>query len=103
MAVKDDVVAIMKEFHAAKKYIGLCCIAPILAAKVFGKNSGGEGAQLTLGSKGTEADWPYQGAIDAANSFGNEMVETEIDGIVHDEKNKMVTAPAYMKGTASPA
>lgn len=69
----------MKEFHAAKKYIGLCCISPILAAKVFGKNSGGNGAKLTLGCKGSESDWPYQGAIDAASGFGNDMVEVDID------------------------
>lgn len=103
MAVKDDVTAVLKEFHAAQKYIGLCCIAPILAAKVFGSNSGGEGAKITLGSKGSEEDWPYQGSIDAATSFGNDMVEADIDAVVHDEKNKIVTAPAYMKGTATPA
>lgn len=103
MAVKDDVASVMKEFHAAQKYMGLCCISPILAAKVFGKNSGGQGAKLTLGSKGGEDAWPYQGSIDAASSFGNDMVEVEIDGAVHDEKNKIITAPAYMKGTATPA
>lgn len=103
MAVKDDVVSVIKEFHAAQKYMGLCCISPIIAAKVLGKGSGGHGAKMTLGAKGSEEDWPYQGSIDAASSFGNEMVESDIDGAVHDEKNKIVTAPAYMKGTASPA
>merc|ERR1719240_1482840 len=103
MAVKYDVASVMNEFHAAQKYMGLCCISPILAAKVFGKNSGGQGAKLTLGSKGGEDAWPYQGSIDAASSFGNDMVEVEIDGAVHDEKNKIITAPAYMKGTATPA
>ena len=103
MEVKADVATVMKEFHAAQKYMGLCCISPILAAKVFGKNSGGSGAKMTLGAKGSEEEWPYQGSIDAASSFGNDMVETDINGTVHDEANKIVTAPAYMKGTASPA
>lgn len=56
---------------------------------------------MTLGCKGDE--WPYNGSIDAAASFGNELVDCDIDGIVHDEANKVVTAPAYMKGTASPS
>ena len=103
MTVMSDVATVMKEFHTAQKYIGLCCISPIIAAKVFGKKSGGEGAKLTLGSKGSEEEWPYQGSIDAADSFGNEMVEVDLDSVVHDKKNRIVTAPAYMKGTATPA
>ena len=38
MAVMQDVASVMKDFHVAQKYMGLCCISPILAAKVFGKN-----------------------------------------------------------------
>ena len=74
MTVHNDVSAVMKDFHAAKKYIGLCCISPIVAAKVFGTKSGGPGLKLTLGCRGD--DWPYNGSIDAATSFGNELVET---------------------------
>ena len=36
----------LQEFHKAKKPIGLCCIAPILAAKVF------PGVTITLGKDG---------------------------------------------------
>jgi len=31
------------------------------------------------------------------------MIETKIDEVVHDEENKIVSTPAYMKGTATPA
>ena len=72
----------------------MCCISPIIAAKVFGN------AKLTLGKRGDA--WPYNGSIDAAASFGNEMVEIDINEIVVDEINRIVTAPAYMKGTALP-
>lgn len=61
----------------------MSCIAPIIAAKVFGSKSGGPGAKLTLGSKGE--NWPYQDAIDAATSFGNELVETQINEVCIDE------------------
>jgi enhancing lycopene biosynthesis protein 2 len=54
---------------------------------------------MTLGGRGD--DWPYNGSIDAASSFGNELVESDLDGIVIDEVNNLVTAPAYMKGPAS--
>lgn len=98
--MKDDVASVLKDFHSNGKQIGLCCISPVLAAKVFGKNSGGPGAKMTLGCRGDE--WPYNGSIDAASSFGNEMVECDLDKVVHDAENKIVTAPAYMKDTATP-
>ena len=31
------------------------------------------GVTLTLGNSGSEADWPYQGSIEAAKSFGANM------------------------------
>ena len=76
MEVQQDVSDCLKDFHANQKYIAMCCISPVIAAKVFGKNSGGPGAKLTLGGRG--ADWPYNGSIDAALSFGNELVETNL-------------------------
>ena len=48
MSVKPDVERILKEFHSAKKPIGLCCISPIIAAKVFGS----QGVKITLGKPG---------------------------------------------------
>jgi enhancing lycopene biosynthesis protein 2 len=44
--VNEDVVRVLKDFHKAKKPIGLCCIAPVLAAKVF------DSVTITLGRKG---------------------------------------------------
>ena len=38
MAVNPEVARVIKEFHAAGKPMALCCIAPILAAKVLGSN-----------------------------------------------------------------
>ena len=72
----------------------------MVAAKVFGKKSGGPGLKMTLGCRGDQ--WPYNGAIEASTSFGNEMVELDLSEVCHDETNKVVTAAAYMKGTAKP-
>lgn len=90
----------MKDFHSSQKHIGLCCISPIIAAKVFGTASGGPGLKLTLGCRGD--NWPYNGSIDAAKSFGNELVEVDLNGICYDEQNKVTTSPAYMRGDAKP-
>ena len=64
MTVDKEFEEVLRDFKAQKKVIGLTCISPIVAAKVFGK----DGVKLTLGCKGDE--WPYAGSIDAASSFG---------------------------------
>jgi enhancing lycopene biosynthesis protein 2 len=48
--VNEDVVRVLKDFHKAKKPIGLCCIAPVLAAKVFNN------VTITLGKKGNKCN-----------------------------------------------
>lgn len=48
MTVNSEVERVIKEFHGAKKPIGFCCIAPMLAAKVLG----GSGVTITLGKAG---------------------------------------------------
>ena len=49
-----------------------------------------------MGRKGDEAEWPYGGAIDAAKSFGANMVEMDVNEALVDEQNKIVTTPAFM-------
>lgn len=49
--VHEDVVRVLKDFHKAKKPIGLCCIAPVLAAKVLGN------VTITLGRKGKKQNF----------------------------------------------
>ena len=60
MNVTPETERIISGFHGAGKPMALCCIAPILAAKVLGDKA----PSLTLGSTGSEADWPYQGSIE---------------------------------------
>ena len=71
MTVIPEVERVLTTFHGAGKPLALCCIAPVLAARVLGAAS----PSLTLGNTGSEADWPYQGAIEAAESFGANMVK----------------------------
>lgn len=53
MTVIPEVERVLKDFHGAKKPIGLCCIAPMLAAKVLG----GSGVTITLGKSGRPSVW----------------------------------------------
>jgi len=92
MTVEPDVERIITSFHSAGKPLALCCIAPILAAKVLG----GSAPTLTLGNCGDEKDWPYQGAIEAAKSFGANMELKGVEEVCVDADNKIVTTPAFM-------
>jgi enhancing lycopene biosynthesis protein 2 len=82
--VNPDVARLVSEMHAAKKPIGLACIAPVLAARILGRHH----PQLTIGTD--------EGTADAINSMGGRHVNTDPTGVCVDEANRLVTAPCYM-------
>jgi len=85
--VHPEVERVVKEFHAAKKPIAMCCIAPVIAARVLGAEDRG-GCRLTVG-----------GASDASaavEKMGARHVASPVEGAVVDEANLLVTSPAYM-------
>lgn len=54
------VADVLKRFHSAGKPIGLCCISPVLAAKVI------PGVTVTVGGEEEEGGvWPYAGTAGA--------------------------------------
>lgn len=81
-----EVVAAVKAFHAAGKPIGVICIAPAMLAAAL-KGSGIH-AKLTVGAK--------SGASDGVEALGARHEVCPVEGIVVDEKNKIVSTPAYM-------
>lgn len=83
MTVNKDVLAFTQAMHEAKKPVGLMCIAPAMAAAIFGND-----VQCTIGSDEETAQ--------AIESMGAEHVACSVDDIVVDERNKLVTTPAYM-------
>ena len=91
MAVDPEVQRVLQDFHGAGKPIALCCIAPIIAAKVFGAK-----VNLTLGKSGDESQWPYGGSLEAAASFGATVDPKEVSEVCVDSQMKIVTSPAYM-------
>ena len=81
--VQPEVLALAQAFAAAKKPVGLICIAPALAAKIYGP-----GVICTIGNDPDTAA--------ALTEMGVQHEECAVDDIVEDPQNKLVTTPAYM-------
>lgn len=94
MTVHPDVERAIKAFHTAHKPIGLCCIAPVIAAKVLGTASGGPGCSVTVGHAPPVAE--------AIAAWGSRSVPVAVTEAHADETNRLFTAPAYMDDHATP-
>jgi len=71
--VDCDVSRVIQSFHTAKKPIGLCCIAPVLAAKCI------PGVEVTVGSAcGDGGKWPYAEVAGALEKCGAKHVEKDV-------------------------
>jgi enhancing lycopene biosynthesis protein 2 len=84
--VDPEVARLVKEMHSAGKTTAFMCIAPVIAAKVLGEFE----PQLTAGNNA--------GIAAALEKMGAKNIESEVDGIVIDKKNKIVSTPAYIIG-----
>jgi enhancing lycopene biosynthesis protein 2 len=81
--VQPDVLAATQAFVKAGKPVGLICIAPALAARIFGA-----GVTCTIGTDHETAQ--------AMTAMGAVHAECAVDDIVIDTQHKLVTTPAYM-------
>lgn len=95
--VRDEVRLALEAFASQKKPIGLCCIAPVLAAVVFKNRQ----LKLTVGGAGAGEDWPYAGTVQQVQSLGCVHVECQVGQVLVDREHQVVTTPAFMSGTAS--
>ncbi|XP_018613557.1 glutamine amidotransferase-like class 1 domain-containing protein 3, mitochondrial [Scleropages formosus] len=92
--VIEDVERVLKDFHKAGKPIGLCCISPVLAAKVL------PGVEVTVGyEEEAGGRWPYAGTAEAITSLGAKHCVKDVTEAHVDQKNKVVTSPAFMCDT----
>ncbi|WP_252180611.1 isoprenoid biosynthesis glyoxalase ElbB [Endozoicomonas sp. 4G] len=83
LTVQSDVSFAVKSFAEAGKPVGLMCIAPAIAGRIFG-----EGVLATIGNDAETAA--------ALEQTGVKHVECAVDDIVVDDHHKLVTTPAYM-------
>ncbi|MCY1393970.1 Enhancing lycopene biosynthesis protein 2 [compost metagenome] len=81
--VQPDVLALAEAFAEAGKPVGLICISPALAAKIYGP-----GVVCTIGN---DADTSA-----AIVKMGGTHEECDVHDIVEDNQRKLVTTPAYM-------
>ncbi|MDU7556317.1 MULTISPECIES: isoprenoid biosynthesis glyoxalase ElbB [unclassified Pseudomonas] len=82
-SVQPDVLALAEAFAEAGKPIGLMCISPAIAAKIYGP-----GVTCTIGKDADTAA--------AVEKMGATHQECEVSDIVEDKARKLVSTPAYM-------
>jgi enhancing lycopene biosynthesis protein 2 len=86
MRVLPEVERLAREVRAAGKPSGYVCIAPVIAAKLFGTDH----PKLTIGNDRDTAA--------AIESWGARHVDCKVEEIAVDERLKLVSTPAYMLG-----
>ena len=84
-SVIPELASFLNRVHEAGKPIGFMCIAPVIAARVFGDR----GVRLTIGDDA--------GTARACEAMGAKHVVCRYDEACVDETLKIVTTPAYMK------
>jgi len=83
-SINPDVLTLAEAFADACKPVGLICISPALAAKIYGP-----GVVCTIGSDA--------GTAAAVEKMGGTHEECDVHDIVEDSQRKLVTTPAYME------
>lgn len=83
-AIQPDVARFLRDAHQAGKPLGFVCIAPAIAARLFGA----EKLEFTIG---TDA-----GTAQALTPGGGRHVNCTVHNCVVDRRLKIVTTPAYM-------
>jgi len=92
IVLHPDVNRVITAYHSAGKPIGMCCIAPVLAAKAI------PGCEVTMGQESGEG-WPFADATGAVAALGGKHIPMDAMGVHVDVANKLVTSPAYMADT----
>ncbi|HON08487.1 MAG TPA: isoprenoid biosynthesis glyoxalase ElbB [Verrucomicrobiota bacterium] len=85
--VHPEVEKVLMDAHNKGKPIGFICIAPAIAAKVFGK----EKVEFTIGTDKQTAT--------ILSKLGGQHINCTVHNVVVDRKLKIVTTPAYMLAT----
>ncbi|HKY62514.1 MAG TPA: isoprenoid biosynthesis glyoxalase ElbB [bacterium] len=85
---QEDVARLVREVHRAGKPIGAICIAPATIAAILGREAQ---PSLTIGTD--------PGTASALEQMGAKHRNCEVREFHVDEKNKIVSTPAYMLAT----
>ncbi len=80
--VREDVAALIREFHAMRKPIGALCIAPVMIARVLGD------VTVTVGND--------EGTVENVRGLGATHINTQQTEVISDKRNLVFTTPCYM-------
>lgn len=86
-SVDPDLARLLQGFHGAGKPIGAVCISPAVLVLGLGKGT------VTIGDDA--------GTAEAIEAMGGSHCACPVTEITVDRENKVVTAPAYMYGSAA--
>ncbi|NXQ59755.1 GAL3B protein, partial [Anthoscopus minutus] len=89
-SISKEVEVVLRAFHAARKPIGLCCISPVLAAKLF------PGCEVTVGHDTECEQWPYAKTAEAMKELGCRHVNSKVTEAHVDARNRLVSTSAFM-------
>ena len=82
--MNPEVVRVLTEAHQAGKPLGFVCIAPAIAARLFGA----EQVEFTIGNDA--------GTARALATSGGQHINCTVHNAVVDRRLKIATTPAYM-------
>jgi enhancing lycopene biosynthesis protein 2 len=82
--IDPEVERVLREFRQAGKPMGFACIAPAIAAKLFGADK----VEFTIGSNA--------GTAKALEKSGGRHIACTVHNVVVDKRLKIVSTPAYM-------
>jgi enhancing lycopene biosynthesis protein 2 len=85
--VQPQVARVLQEAHKSGKALGFACIAPVIAAKLFGN----AGVEFTIGND--------PGTIQALRDTGARHLQCTVHNVVVDRRLKIASTPAYMLAT----
>lgn len=83
LTVQSDVQRVIKEFHDAKKPIGVLCVSPVIVAKLI------PGVTVTLGNEDKDIE-------KAITDMGAKSVPLGVLEVAVDNEHNVISSPAYM-------
>lgn len=87
LTIEASLESFLRSANDQGKPIGIACIAPAIAARIFGE----KGIRFTIGND--------TGTAQALEKWGGKHLEKNVDDIAIDETLKIVCTPAYMYDT----
>jgi enhancing lycopene biosynthesis protein 2 len=92
--IRSDVKLLIVNLINVGKPIVALCVSPVVLAKALeGSNIS---LNLTIGSTKSASPYTISGFMEGINSTGAQTIERELNEVLIDKENKIISAPCYM-------